>query len=92
MQLPRVLFFIFNVLIFSSLVLLASGRRILVWEVMVNPGDRYIVAHYGDLGANNSASLACHYFTGRSIITSVYWYAPNGFMGKDQCPFMVVED
>ncbi len=75
-----------------SLLLLFSGARVLVSERRVNPGEFYEVTNHGNLGENKQASLACRYFTGRSVITSVFWYSPNNFMGKDQCPFLVFQD
>ena len=71
--------------------LLLSGKRVLVHEVKVNPGDRYVLPGHGDLGSAQQASLVCRYFTGRSILTSVFWYALNNLMGKDQCPFITSE-
>lgn len=72
-------------------VLLVSGKRVLVWETRVELGDYYVLAEYGNLGAADNAQLVCRYFTGRSVLTSVYWYSPNNLMGKDQCPFAVDE-
>lgn len=71
-----------------SLLLLASGKRILVYEKKVNPGESYIVPEHGNLGEAQQASLVCRYFTGRSVLTSVLWYSPNNILGKDQCPFI----
>lgn len=71
--------------------LLLTGKRVLVWETRVEPGDYYVVREYGNLGAANNAQLVCRYFTGRSVITAVYWHSPNNIVGKDQCPFMVDE-
>ncbi|TGP24886.1 hypothetical protein EN827_07080 [Mesorhizobium sp. M1D.F.Ca.ET.184.01.1.1] len=31
----------------------------------------------------------CRYFTGRSVVEIDFWYSPNGFMGRAQCPFLV---
>jgi hypothetical protein len=66
--------------------LLVSGNRVLVWQAKVEPGQRYEVEGWGDLGKNQQASLACYYFTGRSIKPQVYWYSPSNVMGKDECP------
>jgi hypothetical protein len=71
--------------------LLFSGSRILVYEVKVNPGDYYVVADYGDLGKSDQGSLVCRYFTGRSILTRVFWYSSDNGFGKDQCPFILDE-
>ena len=32
------------------------------------------------------AHLECSYFTGSSIVTTEFWYSPNGFMGRALCP------
>ncbi|WP_146204540.1 hypothetical protein [Massilia glaciei] len=71
--------------------LLLTGKRVLVWETRVEPGGYYVVRKYGNLGAADNAKLVCRYFTGRSVLTTVYWHSPNNFMGKDQCPFAVDE-
>ncbi len=71
--------------------LLASGNRLLIYEHKVNPGEEYVVFEHGDLGAAQQASLVCRYFTGRSVLTSVFWYSPDNLMGKDQCPFITSE-
>ena len=82
-----ILFFVFSIL-FVSIILLVSGKLVLVSEIKVNPGENYIVLDYGNLGDNKQASLACKYFSGRSILTKVFWYSPNNFLGKDECPFI----
>jgi hypothetical protein len=74
--------------VLTCVTLLVSGRRVLVWEVKVNPGEHYIVEEHGNLGASQQSSLVCRYFTGRSILTTVFWYSPNNVLGKDQCPFI----
>ena len=88
----RILMTTFVVVLLVSLILLLSGRRVLVWEVKVNPGDHYVVPEYGNLGAAYNARLVCRYYTGRSILTSVYEYSPNEVLGKAQCPFIVAEE
>ncbi len=68
--------------------LLLSGRRVLISETKVHPGETYAVEGYGNVGAATQASLVCRYFTGRSFQTSVFWYSPNGILGRDSCPFI----
>jgi hypothetical protein len=68
--------------------LLFSGKRVLVYEYKVNPGETFVVEEHGNLGAAEAPSLYCRYFNGRSFVESVFWYSPNGLMGKDSCPFM----
>lgn len=70
------------------LMLLLTDTRVLISETKVNPGQKYIVEEHGDLGANNQSTLVCRYFNGRKILTSVLWYSPNNFLGKDSCPFL----
>jgi hypothetical protein len=72
--------------------LLVSDRRVLLWEIRVNPGQSYIVGEWGDLGKASASSLVCRYFTGRSVQTIVYWHSPNNIMGRDQCPFLAGSD
>ena len=70
----------------SWLGLLVTDTRILVEEKLVQPGELYVVEGHGDLGANSHASLVCRYFNGRRVLSTVFWYAPNNFMGRDSCP------
>jgi hypothetical protein len=44
--------------------IVVTDTRILVEEKLIQPGQRYVVEGYGDLGANNQASLVCRYFNG----------------------------
>lgn len=75
-----------------SLALLLSGKRVLISEKKVNPGESYFVSDYGNLGESKQASLVCEYFTGRSLLTKVFWHSPNNILGRDQCPFLIGED
>jgi len=68
--------------------LLLGGRRVLVAETKVEPGQSYVVEGWGDLGKAPQPSLACRYFTGRSITTAVWWYSAGNFRGRDSCPFV----
>lgn len=72
--------------------LLVSGRGILVAELKVEPGERVNVEGYGDISSASQATLVCRYFSGRSVLPKVYWYSPNGYLGKPQCPFLVALD
>ena len=76
------------VALIADLALLLSGYRVLIRERRVDPGEHYAVAEYGDLGRMAQASLVCRYFTGRSVLTKVFWHSPNGFLGTDECPFL----
>lgn len=73
------------------LALLVSGQRLLISEVKVEPGQNYVVPEHGNLGAANQASLVCKYFTGRKVVTSVYWFSPNNILGRDECPFLTAQ-
>ena len=68
--------------------LVVTDSRILVEERLVQPGQAYVVEGHGDLGENSQASLVCRYFNGRRVLSTVFWYAPNNFMGRDSCPFI----
>lgn len=74
--------------LFLCLALLITDSRLLVWEKRVNPGETYFVEEHGDLGTNRQSNLVCRYFTGRSVLTSVYWYSPDNLFGKSHCPFV----
>jgi hypothetical protein len=77
--------------VLANLVLLITGRRVLMHERRVDPGDHYTVTEYGDLGKSEQSSLVCRYWTGRSVTTNVVWFSPNNMMGRDQCPFVQAE-
>jgi hypothetical protein len=66
--------------------LVVTDIRILVEEKLIQPGQRYVGEGYGDLGTNSQASLVCRYFNGRRVLSTVFWHAPNNFMGRDSCP------
>jgi hypothetical protein len=83
----KILYFAVSIL-FISISLLVSDKLVLVSEKKINPGESYIVL--GDnLGDYKSSTLACKYFSGRSILTKVFWYSPNNIFGKDECPFLL---
>lgn len=84
----RIVFGVILALLAANLALLITGRRVLIHERSVAPGESYVVAEHGDLGKNSQATLVCRYWTGRSVVTRVLWYSPNNIMGADQCPFM----
>ncbi len=88
----KALLFIATAVLTIAIALLVTGKRVLVSEVKVNPGDNYSVPDYGNLGEGKSASLVCRYFTGRSVLIRVFWYSPNNIMGKDECPFILDRD
>jgi hypothetical protein len=80
-----------TIVILGWLFLLISGKRVLISETKVEPGQEYVLPEHGNLGSAQQASLVCKYFTGRSVRISVLWYSSNNIMGKDQCPFLVQE-
>ena len=92
MRLIRLTAFIATVAVGSSFALLLSGKRVLISEKKVSPGESYFVSEYGNLGESKQASLVCEYFTGRTLLTRVFWYSPNNILGRDQCPFLIGED
>lgn len=71
-----------------ELTLLLGGLRILVWERRVQAGESYFVEGYGDVGSQAQATILCTYFTGRSVISKVFWYSANDIMGVAECPFL----
>jgi len=55
-------------------------------EIIVQPGESYVVDDYGDLGENGQASLVCKYMFREKERQRVYWYSPNDVFGKSYCP------
>jgi hypothetical protein len=78
---------IFCAVAFEAMLLIFDGR-VLVHQTTVNPGEKYVVEGWGDLGQSSQASLACTYFTGRGLVSNVFWFSQNGILGKDQCPLL----
>ena len=72
----------------AILVLLVTGKRVLVSEYHVAQGDTFFVEGWGNVGGGSQDSLVCRYFTGRSITTRVLWYSPANIFGRDQCLFI----
>jgi len=66
--------------------LLVTGRRVLLSQRIVRPGEHYAVDGYGDVGAASQASLVCTYFTGRHLFARVFWHSPNNILGREHCP------
>lgn len=84
----RVLLSILAALVLGNLALLIFDRQVLVHERRVEPGETYVLEGWGNLGTAQQAQLVCRYWTGRSILARVLWYAGNSIMGQDQCPFL----
>lgn len=71
------------------LALLFTGTGVLVSQTKVEPGQRYLVKGFGDVGDAKHACLVGRYFNGRGIESRVFWYSPNGILGKSACPFLL---
>ena len=71
------------------IVVLLSNTKILLSEKKIESGEYYYVEGWDNVGDASQASLVCTYFNGRKIIKKVFWYAPNNFMGRDSCSFII---
>lgn len=69
--------------------LIVSEKGVLVSQRFVNPGETYVVPGWGDLGKAQQTQLACRYFVGTRLRWEVFWYSPNGIMGRADCPIFV---
>lgn len=78
-------------LVLLWIMILVSDTKVLIWEDKVNPGQKYFVEDYGDLGNAGQSQLVGKYFNGRKIVTRVFWYSANNFFGRDSCPFIICE-
>jgi hypothetical protein len=72
-------------ILLAWLSLVVTNAHVLVHEIRVHPGETLKLADWGDVTGD---SLICKYFTGRKFVSTVFNYAPNNIMGKDQCPFL----
>jgi hypothetical protein len=71
--------------IIFCLLLLITDRRILVYESKIYEK----ISSSGIIDPfNEPRYLNCKYFTGRTFVTTTFWYASNNMMGKDSCPFL----
>ena len=71
------------------LILFLSGKGVLISQHKVQPGDRYHVDGWGDVGKAKQASLVCTYFLGTHSRKQVFWYSPNGLFGRADCPTVI---
>ena len=69
--------FLFALITLEGVLLFADGL------ILVNEGRGGYVEGYGDVGDG----LVCEYFTGRSLVTTVYDYSSDNSMARDSCPF-----
>lgn len=67
-------------------VVLIFDIRILVFQKKVAVGESYYVEGWGNIGESTQASIVCNYFNGHQILSEVFWYSPNNFLGKNTCP------
>ena len=88
----RMLVMILAVLALADVALLVSGRCILLGETKVSPRQTYVVGVHGGVGRNEQASLVCRYFTGRTVLTKVYWYPTDTVMGQARCPYFAAAE
>ena len=84
MKKNRIFIYIIAGFIIFCLLLLITDRRILVYESKIYEKDSSgIIDPF-----NEPRYLNCKYFTGRTFVTTTFWYASNNIMGKDSCPFL----
>jgi hypothetical protein len=76
-------------LLFVYFLILISNTKLLISGIKIEPGEKYYVHDYGDLGSSKQASLYCRYFNGRQVLTRVFWFSPNNILGKDSCPVIL---
>lgn len=66
-----------------------SGKGVLVSQDIADGGEEYWVEGWGNLGTSDDPSLVCTYFVGTRTRQQVFWYSPDGFLGRRDCPVMV---
>lgn len=82
MALFRTALLALGALVFICVALRLTDTRVLIFERKVNPGDKYQVEGWGELGDSGSPSLVCKYFTGTDVTVQVYWYSASNVMGR----------
>ncbi len=84
----KILYTTISFIIFC-LILLITDRRVLVYEEKVyHEKTGLFDPKIKDPFEGTIKALNCTYFTGRTFVTTSFWYAPNNIMGKDSCPFL----
>ena len=81
---------LFIIGIVFPLLLLLSGKRVLVHERIVHHGE--VLPEDGNrvLSSADREVLVCEYFTGRSFVPRLMNYSVVGAQGTtDSCPFLV---
>ena len=90
MTFMRVLVFLSVMIVLGALALLLTGNRILVREEKLAKGTYYVHPQSGEgYNVGSGGMLACHYFTGRSVLTTMFYYSSNNNFGKESCPFLL---
>jgi hypothetical protein len=79
-------------LLVADVLLLLSGRRLLISERRLSAGENVQVRGFGDMKSATQDSLVCTYFTGRSKVVRMFWYSANNMFGRDECPFVLGPD
>lgn len=88
-KLVRVAVFAAATLVATWLALLLTGTRVLVSQTKVPPGQHYVVEGFGNVGDGTQACLVGRYFNGFGFESRVFWYSPNGILGKSTCPVLL---
>ena len=84
MKINRKFIYLICGFIFFCLLLLITDRRILVYESTAYKTESVYVKDKGfaDVFSGKKKYLDCTYFTGRTFVTTSFWYASNNIMGK----------
>ncbi|MCG6871646.1 MAG: hypothetical protein LJE84_05090 [Gammaproteobacteria bacterium] len=77
------------VLFLAWLAIRFSDVQVLVHEVTVRPGQRYVLEGHGDIGNSAETTRVCSYFNGREIVVSFFRYAPGDRLAADKCPYFL---
>ena len=61
------------------------------WLLLYLSSAAVLVRGQGPLtkAEGGSEYLRCTYFTGVGVVTTEYWYAPNGLFGRAACPRLI---
>ena len=79
---------VFAIAVVANVLLMVSGHRLLLRERAVQPGDNYSAGDYwGDLGTYERPTIACWYWTGRSLIPEAFLYGSEK-SERDECALL----
>lgn len=84
----KYLFHAAMLLVILDLLMALAGYGINYDEAVVQPGQSYFAAEFGDLGLQKTPTLACRYWRGIGTAFAIFQYGSEAD-AKSKCPVML---